>query len=291
VLGIFLFLALIPKVRAQVVDFFLALVPHLNATLQVRLMVQQKIQAFRVFASQLASQVVEQLCGEYEREMSTMWNGLLQYSAELGRVAQLLGAQLEREKKLHGVIEQIIGHSSNAHHQATMLAQQGPGSEELQHYLAQVLGKHTEIMNQTVGQANQMLAGHAVSANSLKQESITAEHEFTRIVKLLEQPLMSTEMPAPTIAMVPAPVLSATTPRNNTPRLGVGHGIQGAYATPPRGGALTPGMSQAMSAISLGSTPVPGSQYTHMHIPGHPAHPSQLLIGSPSWHASPSGRI
>lgn len=169
-------------------------------------MVQQKIEAFRNFASQLASQVVEQLCVEYEREMSQMWNDLLMYRNELDRVAQLLGSQLEREKKLHGVIEQMVGHSAGVHQQAQMMAQQSPGSEQVHQWLDQFMGTHKDIMNQTVagvGQANQVLAGHAANAGAMKQDAVNTENEFVRIVNLLRQPLVSNATPAPTIAAVP----------------------------------------------------------------------------------------
>merc|ERR550537_1071531 len=92
-------------------------------------MVQQKIQAFRDFAMQIANQVSEQLCNEYEREMSNLWNDVLMYRNELDRVAQLLGTQLEREKKLHGVIEQMVGHTNNVNQHAQSLASQQPGSQ------------------------------------------------------------------------------------------------------------------------------------------------------------------
>jgi len=189
-------------------------------------MVQQKIEAFRNFASQLASQVVEQLCVEYEREMSQMWNDLLMYRNELDRVAQLLGSQLEREKKLHGTIEQMVGHSAGVHQQAAMMAQQQPGSEQLHQWLEQFMGQHKDIMNQTVagvGQANQVLAGHAANAGAMKQDAVSAENEFMRIVSLLRQPMVSNATPAPTIAAVPQM-------GGGSVRMNVNPGM---YATPP----------------------------------------------------------
>ena len=54
----------------------------------------------------ITGQVVEQMCVEFEREMASMWKDVLMYRDELDRVAQLLGVQLEREKKLHGLLQQ-----------------------------------------------------------------------------------------------------------------------------------------------------------------------------------------
>merc|ERR1719215_1230305 len=122
-------------------------------------MVAQKIEAFRHFASQLATQVTDQLCNEYEREVSQMWNELVLYRTELERVEELLGAQLEREKKLHGVIEEMVAHSSNLNDHAKNLATMQPGqSDQLHSFLDQFTGRHSDILQQTlngVGQANQ----------------------------------------------------------------------------------------------------------------------------------------
>merc|ERR1719271_2098410 len=53
------------------------------------------------------------------------------YRTELERVASLLGHQLDRENKLHDVIDQMVGHSSHVNQQAQILAKQQPGSGQL----------------------------------------------------------------------------------------------------------------------------------------------------------------
>lgn len=199
-------------------------------------MVQQKINAFRDFASQLAAQVTEQLCTEFEREMGAMWNDVLMYRNELDRVAQLLGTQLEREKKLHGVIEQMVGHSANVHQHAQMLAQQKPGSNELHGWLEQVLGQHADLLNQTVagvGQTSQILQNHAMNAQQMKQETISTENEFMRIIELLRQPPISGAAPAPTVAVVPQGASVRYSPGN-----------QGSPPPPGASGFSTPPPSQ-----------------------------------------------
>merc|ERR1719159_1046679 len=105
----------------------------------------------------------------------------MMYRGELERVARLLGSQLEREKKLHSVIEQMVGHSQNIHSQAQMLASQRPGSNQIHQFLEQYLGQHGELLNQTLGQsaaATQALSAHHQSVQQMKEPLITAENEF-----------------------------------------------------------------------------------------------------------------
>jgi len=176
-------------------------------------MVQQQIQAFRNFASQLATQVVEQMCTEYEREMSAIWNDACMYRAELERVEQLLGMQLEREKKLHGTIEEMLGHSNHMHEQCKNMASQSPGSDQLKQWVDQFTSQNANHLSQTVAgvsQANQVLNQQAAHANGLKQESISAEHEFVRIANLLKQPLVTSATPSPTVGVVPGSVVRNT---------------------------------------------------------------------------------
>lgn len=184
-------------------------------------MVAQKIEAFRNFASQLASQVTDQLCHEYEREVSQMWNELVMYRTELERVEQLLGAQLEREKKLHGVIEEMVAHSSNLNDHTNHLATQQPGkNDQLHNFLDHFTGRHSDILQQTlngVGQANQVLSSQAAHANNMKQESVTAEHEFERIANLLQQPIESIQAPRPLVSTVPSSGRVVSSPMLGSP--------------------------------------------------------------------------
>lgn len=219
-------------------------------------MVQQKIQAFRDFAGQLAAQVVEQMCQEFEREVSQLWNDVLMYRGELDRVAQLLGAQLEREKKLHGVIETMVGHSQNVHQQAQFLANQRPGSDQLHQWLEQFMGQHSDIMNQTVagvGQANQVLLQQAATTSQMKEASITAENEFVRIVNLLRQPAIPEVAPAPTVARIPG---SVNMPPASAPQLGPPM-PGGMYATPPP----TTGQIMPTPGVVTPGPPSPGQLF------------------------------
>jgi len=70
-------------------------------------MMPARIAAFRDFAATIASQVVEQLAQEFEREVTMMFQDIMAYRSELGRVVDLLGQQVEREKALHQLMETV----------------------------------------------------------------------------------------------------------------------------------------------------------------------------------------
>jgi len=239
-------------------------------------MVQQNITVFRDYAARLATQLVEQMTAEYAREVQALWNDVLMYRHELERVAALLGSQLEREKKLHGVIEQLMGHSTNAHQQAQAMAQQRLSSDQLHQLLDQHLSAQQEALNHTaghLGHANQAMSQHYANAQQWKEPMISTENEFVRIMELLKVP------PVP-----PAPALASGTSGIATPPVGPylppGPGVltQTTSYAPPAVGALTP------------STPRPTvwplpqhSPQTVMVVtqPAPPPVPGQLALGPP----------
>lgn len=49
-------------------------------------------------------QVVEQLCGEFEREVGQMTQDIVRYRGELARCADLLAFQLGKEKQYHNML-------------------------------------------------------------------------------------------------------------------------------------------------------------------------------------------
>lgn len=191
-------------------------------------MVQQKINAYRDFAERFAAQLVESMTAEFAREAGELWNDVCMYRDELDRVAQLLGSQLEREKKLHGVIEQMVGHSQNVQNQAFSLAQRRSPSDQVHQMLEQHMASHNDLMNQTlqgVSEANQALGAYYQGAQQFKEPMVTAENEFMRIVEMLRNPpiheargppmpgqiqsppsYMSSQMPPPSVGQLARPV-------------------------------------------------------------------------------------
>lgn len=167
----------------------------------------EKINAFRSFATQLAGQVVEQLCQEYEREVSIMWNDLVQYRNELGRVAELLGGQLHRERQLHEMLEAMAGHHANIANSAQVAAAQSPNSASLHDMVDQLFGQHNAIVNSTlqgVSQARAIVDSHAQSAKQLQEPLISAENEYNRIMSILASPIVSATSPSATAARTDA---------------------------------------------------------------------------------------
>lgn len=200
-------------------------------------MVQQKVGAFREFSNRLAQQLIDLMCGEFEREVQELWNDVCMYREELNRVAQLLGSQLEREKKLHGVIEQMMGHSANVQSQAEYLAQQRAGPDQIHQILDQYVGHHQNLMNQTiqgVGEANQALMTHYQGTQGMREQAISAENEFMRIVNLLQNPPVHSVPPATMVSPSPGPMVngqgSYTPPSGNVTS---SPGPPGAYGSGP----------------------------------------------------------
>mmetsp|Transcript_41375 Transcript_41375/g.74906 ORF Transcript_41375/g.74906 Transcript_41375/m.74906 type:complete len:216 (+) Transcript_41375:43-690(+) len=139
-----------------------------------------KIQAFRDFATQLCMQVVEQLCQEYEREVHVMYGDILQYRSELGRVADLLSGQIQREKQLHEMMETVLGH-----HEA--------------------ISMHTR--------------SHGAQAEQLKDPLAQTEIELSRIMQILQTPVIPEISPIAVKAVAPSTGMviqsGPCTPRTN----------------------------------------------------------------------------
>eukprot|EP00928_Gymnodinium_smaydae_P097587 TRINITY_DN8882_c0_g1_i1.p1 TRINITY_DN8882_c0_g1~~TRINITY_DN8882_c0_g1_i1.p1 ORF type:complete len:262 (+),score=47.80 TRINITY_DN8882_c0_g1_i1:85-870(+) len=166
----------------------------------------QKIAAFREFATQLTVQVVEQLCTEYEREVSVMYSDLVTYRTELERVAELLGHQLGRERQLHEMLTTMGDVHSSMVAQMEGIVQQSPNVKVVHDMVDALQGQQVSVINSTLSgmsEAQTVASTHAQQASMLKEQTITAEHEFNRIMQLLQTPLIPKQMPAPTMAMVP----------------------------------------------------------------------------------------
>jgi len=162
----------------------------------------ERIQAFRTFATQLNSQVVEQLCAEYEREVACMWNDIVMYRNELSRVAELLGTQLTRERQLHGLVESLTNHHASIAGSSYAAVQNQPNADALHQMVDQLYG-HVNATLQGVSQAHEVTRSHAMSAKGLEEPLISAEQEYTRIMQMLSQPAIPKVAPAPTTARDP----------------------------------------------------------------------------------------
>jgi len=179
---------------------------------------QQKIEAFRGFAAQLAGQVVEQLCQEFEREVSVMWNELVQYRNELGRVAELLGSQLHRERQLHDMLGTMAEQHSNLATSAQLAAQKSPNSKQLHEMVDAIFGQQNSAVRNTldgVSQAYSISQSHAQAAAQLQEPLLSAEGEFNRLMQILATPMIPGQAAVTTATVSQTPPM---TPSQMTPR-------------------------------------------------------------------------
>lgn len=232
------------------------------------MVIQQKVTAFRAFAGQLAAQVVEQLCQEYEREVAQLFNDVSMYRNELTRCAELLGHQLGRERQLHEMLEKVANHQTDVASSAQYLAQQSPNAQQLHDLVEHVSGQYAGLMNsalQGVSQAHTVAAQHAESAKQLQEPMISAENEFTRICSLLQQPTIEERAPAPTVAVLPG---SSAGKVRMSPALAAPPALQTGGRTPPMGAPaqLTPPASVRFPANVAGASGLPTS---YAQAPGY----------------------
>eukprot|EP00928_Gymnodinium_smaydae_P070452 TRINITY_DN54282_c0_g1_i1.p1 TRINITY_DN54282_c0_g1~~TRINITY_DN54282_c0_g1_i1.p1 ORF type:complete len:277 (-),score=48.90 TRINITY_DN54282_c0_g1_i1:149-979(-) len=231
-----------------------------------------KVQAFRQFAQQLAAQVADQLCMEFEREVSVLTTDVMTYRNELARVAELLANQLGRERQLHSLLESLAGHHLSIANNANLaMQQQQPDRRQLHDMVEQMFGMHADVMNATsqgVNQALEVSQSHAMQAKQMQDTLISAEGELNRIMQLLSAPPVNAVTPLPTSAQVPqlqgaqaqAPLLQGPPPPQ-----GAALQLPGA-ATPPvspyrpiAGGPLGAGGGSPNGAMTPGGLRIPGS--------------------------------
>eukprot|EP00929_Paragymnodinium_shiwhaense_P102889 TRINITY_DN66115_c0_g2_i1.p1 TRINITY_DN66115_c0_g2~~TRINITY_DN66115_c0_g2_i1.p1 ORF type:complete len:309 (+),score=45.06 TRINITY_DN66115_c0_g2_i1:93-929(+) len=258
-----------------------------------------KVEAFRSFASQLAGQVVEQLCQEFEREVAIMFEDILQYREELRRVADLLGSQLHRERQLHDMLETMAGHHANIHEAAHIAARQQPGTAALHDLVDQLFGQHQAALGSTLkgaDTARSIAETHAMSSSQLQEPLISAENEYTRIMQLLSVPLVPDASPSPVIlpATTSPPILSGSSTSTLRPvggqvvRQPTGSYVQG----PPQvvqtqlvspGQAIrrvgTPATPVGMTMVGVGPPMVTASG--PMVMSGAPVGPIVMTAGQP----------
>lgn len=219
------------------------------------MVIPQKVGAFRDFAMQLAVQVVDQLCVEYEREVSQLYNDCLVYRHELERVAALLGSQLLRERELHNMLEKMADHQGNIASSAQMLAQQSPNSQALHELVDQLVAQHQGILGSTLQgmtQAHSVAHAHAAHAKQLQEPLISAENELVRITQMLQVPMINEVTPAPTVAQIPGTGVMYP---------GQGGSMALPMQGPPQTYAMGPINTSVMASSPPGMRPSPSPSY------------------------------
>ncbi|CAL1149847.1 unnamed protein product [Cladocopium goreaui] len=158
-----------------------------------------KVTAFRQFASNLVTQLMEQLCVEFEREVSTLTEDLVLYQAELARCGELLAHQLGRERQLHGMLENIAGNTGNLAASAGELGKSGSNEafrRQMHELVEQLFGHSTHLLSNTVNgvnEAHSVAYNHLTLAKELQNHAQNTEQELNRIMSLLgASPVVST---------------------------------------------------------------------------------------------------
>jgi hypothetical protein len=147
---------------------------------------QQKIQAFRDLAREVASQLVDKLCGEFEREVNQLYIDAEGHRKELARCSQFIGNHLDRERHLHEMLGNMIAHHATVVESVQSLAQQPLDNHRLQEMLEYMCGQHTNILNSAL----EGVVAQQNAANVLQQQRdlASAEVEFSKIALSWEDP-------------------------------------------------------------------------------------------------------
>lgn len=218
-------------------------------------MVKQKVGAFRDFVAQLTAQVTEQVCQEFEREVSQLFEDCTLYRNELTRCAELLGHQLGREKQLHQLLANMADHHANVATSVNVMAQQAPNHQQLHDIVDSMCGQHVDILNSTlqgVNHAHSVAQSHAQTARQHQESMISSENEFNRIVQLLQTPIIEERLPEATWAALPGTPTSLR-PTSSPARPGSARG------SPPSGGHGS--YSAPRGPIAAKAHPVPPKSF------------------------------
>jgi len=162
-----------------------------------------KVTAFRQFASNLLTQLMEQLCSEFEREVSQMTEDVVLYQAELARCGELLAHQLGRERQLHGMLENIAGNTGNLAASAGELGKSGSNESfrrQMHEMVEQLFGHSTHLLSNTVNgvnEAHSVAYNHLALAKELQNQTQNAENELNRIMALLNTSLVASTPRSP----------------------------------------------------------------------------------------------
>eukprot|EP00931_Biecheleriopsis_adriatica_P058541 TRINITY_DN34887_c0_g1_i1.p1 TRINITY_DN34887_c0_g1~~TRINITY_DN34887_c0_g1_i1.p1 ORF type:complete len:371 (+),score=50.70 TRINITY_DN34887_c0_g1_i1:56-1114(+) len=240
-----------------------------------------KVNAFRQFASGLMAQVTEQLCVEFEREVSVITEELVGYRTELARCGELLAHQLGREKQLHGMLESIAGTTGHLAASAGDFTQKHGANEgvkqQMHELVEQMFGHSSTLLSSTVNGVNEthsVANTHLSQAKELQNQSLDAENELNRIMGLLSLP------PVPAAPVAPA-VATPRSLRAQQASATVSSQVSTSLSAERRPSQVTGMTSPSHPSLLSGSSPLP--QYNGMPSEGAPngRSPGQLHLGLP----------
>eukprot|EP00929_Paragymnodinium_shiwhaense_P023832 TRINITY_DN14830_c0_g1_i1.p1 TRINITY_DN14830_c0_g1~~TRINITY_DN14830_c0_g1_i1.p1 ORF type:complete len:260 (-),score=35.13 TRINITY_DN14830_c0_g1_i1:127-906(-) len=170
----------------------------------------------RKWATDIAVDMINRVFAEFDHETALAFDELSQMRGELGRVAELLEVQLQRERQIHDLMDSLAhNHGVLANHTMNgLMSSKHPSLEQLHHILDEVVGHNDAVVQDTLSKVLQVQAhadAHGSHASNLRGQSITTEHELSRVKQLLSMPVPGAKLPAtlPQVRPVGPPVPTA----------------------------------------------------------------------------------
>lgn len=207
-----------------------------------------KVNAFRNYCMQ----VVDQLCNEFEREVSQMTQDIVRYRGELARCADLLAFQLGKEKQYHNMLENIAGNSSTLVGKAAEVGQKHSANEGVKMQMHQMLeqmfeggkGVYAEGFG-TLDEHRQIAETHLQTSAELQNQSAAISKELENILQALQVPPVSYSS-APMI-VGPGPPAAVQVASFRAPQALYGRPNQSLPAPPGAAGMIQTGVPAMVS--------------------------------------------
>lgn len=169
-----------------------------------------RVNAFRSFCMQMMSQITEQLCVEFEREVRQLTEDVIKYRGELARCADLLAFQLGQEKQYHNMLANIAGNTSVLAGRASEVGQKHGGQEQVKQQMHDLLeqmfhGGRGALAESFGGieEHRQMAETHLMTSSQLQNQSEAVRKELDNILTTLQLPPVTYREAPPVI--VPGP--------------------------------------------------------------------------------------
>lgn len=215
-------------------------------------------------------QVVDQLCHEFEREVSQMTQDIVRYRGELARCADLLAFQLGKEKQYHNMLENIAGNSSTLVGKAAEVGQKHSANEGVKMQMHQMLEQMFEGGKGVYAEGFGTLDEHRQIAETHLQTSAELQNQSAAIQKELENILQALQIPPVSYSNAPA-IMQPMQPSQAVP-VGSFRAPQALYGRP---------------VGSPGALPAPGPGMIHAPMATVPAVPAVPGMVSPKALAGP----
>jgi hypothetical protein len=235
--------------------------------------VAPKVSAFRAFMMN----ITEQLCQEFEREVSQMSEDIVKYRGELARCADLLAFQLGKEKQYHEMLENVCSNTQVLVGRSGEVGQKHSGNEDQKRAMMQMIddmfdgssGMHGGIHSH-IDEHRYLAEQHLMSSSELQNQSKAVQQELDNILEALKMPPVSYNVP---------PVVMGPSMMGGQQQYG-GAPKYGAARSPP--GTPSTGIGMLNSPLTQGKRSGPPSP-TSPFSPRGAQNRIQTLPGGVAW--------